>query len=569
MVKSILCFMALTVGMIATAQEDNQIESTEFIVEKDKELILPKVQRLFEPIKFDLGQDNDEVQNFIVEDVPLKSYPYNPSIEPQSLEMKMIEKTFNNYLKMGFGRYNAPVFSYQFKTLNERGPNAGTNIDYETYQSGPVLDELSAQTKGSLSLWYFNPTNNGHFSSFFKYGFNQYYNFGTLEELLTSPTFDSSLDNFERQENQFDIGVNYDIIVPSKSQLSLSPSWHYTSQNKNLNSDDNTKVGLENDFNIDVKIDHFSQNIWTVDFDAFAAFSQFTNSQNINLNRFWIYGHPNATAQFGALSLSAGAKIGIYQDVERELSFLAIPDLEAIYKTSSDLAIYARLDGDIIRNDFRSITNLNPHLTDSLVLATSVIPIRLKIGSKGYLIPRFQYDISLSLKLLQNQVYFRNNRSDPSVFELIYDPENSYRLDYETAFNYQLNHQLALLTSINFVSIENQGRVEPWYVPKLSYDLGISIKLLNDVLQLKPSFILLDGILAPDFGDLNMLIDSARVNVITLPTVLDLGMDVDFKINSKPNAFLKMRNLLGRENQIYYLYNSRVYDIKGGLSVRF
>ena len=90
--------MALTVGMIATAQEDNQIESTEFIVEKDKELILPKVQRLFEPIKFDLGQDNDEVQNFIVEDVPLKSYPYNPSIEPQSLEMKMIEKTFNNYL---------------------------------------------------------------------------------------------------------------------------------------------------------------------------------------------------------------------------------------------------------------------------------------------------------------------------------------------------------------------------------------------------------------------------------------------------------------------------------------
>ena len=46
-------------------------------------------------------------------------------------------------------------------------------------------------------------------------------------------------------------------------------------------------------------------------------------------------------------------------------------------------------------------------------------------------------------------------------------------------------------------------------------------------------------------------------------------MDIDATINEKIRIFLKMRNLLGKENQIYNYYNSREFDIYGGISVRF
>ena len=50
---------------------------------------------------------------------------------------------------------------------------------------------------------------------------------------------------------------------------------------------------------------------------------------------------------------------------------------------------------------------------------------------------------------------------------------------------------------------------------------------------------------------------------------MDFGMDINMVFKENIGVFLKIRNLLGKENQIYNLYSSREFDIYGGISVRF
>ena len=89
--------------------------------------------------------------------------------------------------------------------------------------------------------------------------------------------------------------------------------------------------------------------------------------------------------------------------------------------------------------------------------------------------------------------------------------------------------------------------------------MGANVKLKKDRLIFSPYLINLSNIKALSVDE----------EIIDLPSVIDFGMDIDVTINEKIGMFLKMRNLLGKENQIYNYYNSREFDIYGGISVRF
>ena len=82
---------------------------------------------------------------------------------------------------------------------------------------------------------------------------------------------------------------------------------------------------------------------------------------------------------------------------------------------------------------------------------------------------------------------------------------------------------------------------------------------MNDRLLISPFFINLFNIKAT----------SEDEQIISLPTVMDFGMDINIVFKENIGVFLKIRNLLGKENQIYNLYSSREFDIYGGISVRF
>jgi hypothetical protein len=96
-------------------------------------------------------------------------------------------------------------------------------------------------------------------------------------------------------------------------------------------------------------------------------------------------------------------------------------------------------------------------------------------------------------------------------------------------------------------------------VRKLKFTWPACSQMNEDKLFLSPYFIHLSNIKAWSKAD----------EIIVLPNILDFGIDINMLFNYKIGAFLKIRNLLGKENQRYNLYSSREFDIYGGISVRF
>ena len=110
-----------------------------------------------------------------------------------------------------------------------------------------------------------------------------------------------------------------------------------------------------------------------------------------------------------------------------------------------------------------------------------------------------------------------------------------------------------------FNQIKTSTIKTPWHTPSTSFQMGAKLGLIEDKLFLSPYFIHLSNIKAWSKAD----------EIIVLPNILDFGIDINMLFNYKIGAFLKIRNLLGKENQRYNLYSSREFDIYGGISVRF
>ena len=383
-----------------------------------------------------------------------------------------------------------------------------------------------------------------------------------LDELSALSSVSDTADHYLRRLHRFNLFFDYLINTKGENPIHIMPEWHYTGQ-QGLGKTDNVSSyysgGEENDFILNFNLEALKKRSWVFDFDLFMALTQFTNQRTENNQRKWAYGIPKIDLTFSDWSVSAGFKIGFYDDDSEGGSGFLLPDLAASYTFGNHISVYGELKGDVKRNDFKSVVSLNRHVSDSIFLKTSIEKIGLKLGLSGGLLPRMTYDVNLSIKSIGDQLYFTNNKSNPAYFDVVYDIGNSSRFDVESFLNFDATNQLSWFALMKYNEIKTNTIQTPWHTPSTSFQMGANVKLMKDRLIFSPYLINLSNIKASSIDE----------EIIVLPNVIDFGMDIDMVFNEKIGAFLKMRNLLGKENQIYNHYSSREFDIYGGISVRF
>ncbi len=562
MVKSVLKIYLLFLSIISYGQSNQEIESAEFIVEKDKDLELPKRERIFEYVKPIPTLATFDSLTFISKEVPFEIGSYHPNLRVEPLQRAVKEKNYDHLINIGFGTYNTPGISYEYRTNHSLGSNFGINIDLKKHQKGPVKGNYSGESNSDVRLWHRINLGKGILSSSLDYGYSKFYNFGGLNQIINTNRVIDTADHYLRRQHQFNLYFEYLVNTKSKKQIHIMPQWHYTGQ-QGLSKTDNISSyysgGEENDFVLNVNLDVIKNRFWDFDFDFFMSFAQFNNHRFKNNQRFWTYVIPKIDLIFDDWSVSGGAKIGFYDDAAKGGSGFLLPDLMVSYKFGNNLSVYGEVKGDIKRNDYKSVISQNRHVSDSISLNTSIEQIGLKLGALGILLPRMTYDINFSIKSINDQMYFRNNKNDPSYFDVVYDLGSSSRFDFESYFNYHVTNQLSWFTLIKYNSIKTSTIQKPWHIPSVSFQIGSKFKLMNDRLVISPFFI--------NFFDIKAT--SQDEQIISLPSVMDFGMDINTVFRENIGVFLKIRNLLGKENQIYNLYSSREFDIYGGISVRF
>ena len=562
MVKNLLKLYLLFLPMLSFGQSTQEIESAEFIVEKDKDLKLPKRQRLFERVQPSPTPASFDSLTFDLKKIPFNIRSYDPNLKVAQLEDPAQEKYYDHFINIGYGSYNTPGILYEYSTHRLTSANYGMNIELKEHQKGPVQGNYSSESTSEVQLWHRADLSKGILSSSLDYGYNKFYNYGMFDELSAFSSVSDTADHYLRRQNRFNLFFDYLINTKGENPIRIVPEWHYTGQ-QGLSKTDNVSSyysgGEENDFILNFNLEVLKKRSWVFDFDLFTALTQFTNQRAENNQRIWAYGIPKIDLTFSDWSVSVGLKIGFYDDAAEGGSGFLLPDLAASYTFGNHISVYGEVKGDVKRNDFKSVVSLNRHVSDSIFLKTSIEKIGLKLGVSGGLLPRITYDVNLLIKSIDDQLYFTNNKSNPAYFDVVYDIGNSSRFDIESFLNFDATNQLSWFALMKYNNIKTNTTQMPWHTPSTSFQIGANVKLKKDRLIFSPYLINLSNIKAL----------SADEEIIVLPNIIDFGMDIDVIFNKKLGAFLKMRNLFGKENQIYNYYNSREFDIYGGISVRF
>ena len=446
MVKNLLKLYLLFLPLLSFGQSTQEIESAEFIVEKDKDLKLPKRQRLFEHVKSSPTSASFDSLTFDLKEIPFEVRSYHPNLKVAQLEDPTKEEYYDHLINIGYGSYNTPGILYEYSTHHLTSSNYGMNIELKEHQKGPVQANYSSESTSEVQLWHRANLGKGTLSSSLDYGYDKFYNYGMLDELSALSSVSDTADHYLRRLHRFNLFFDYLINTKGENPIHIMPEWHYTGQ-QGLGKTDNVSSyysgGEENDFILNFNLEALKKRSWVFDFDFFMALTQFTNQRTENNQRKWAYGIPKIDLTFSDWSVSAGFKIGFYDDDLEGGSGFLLPDLAASYTFGNHISVYGELKGDVKRNDFKSVVSLNRHVSDSIFLKTSIEKIGLKLGVSGGLLPRMTYDVNLSIKSIGDQLYFTNNKSNPSYFDVVYDIGNSSRFDVESFLNFDATNQLS------------------------------------------------------------------------------------------------------------------------------
>ena len=270
MVKNLLKLYLLFLPLLSFGQSTQEIEPAEFIVEKDKDLKLPKRQRLFEHVKSSPTSASFDSLTFDLKEIPFEVRSYHPNLKVAQLEDPTKEEYYDHLINIGYGSYNTPGILYEYSTHRLTSSNYGMNIELKEHQKGPVQANYSSESTSEVQLWHRANLGKGTLSSSLDYGYDKFYNYGMLDELSALSSISDTADHYLRRLHRFNLFFDYLINTKGENPIHIMPEWHYTGQ-QGLGKTDNVSSyyssGEENDFILNFNLEALKKRSWVFDFD--------------------------------------------------------------------------------------------------------------------------------------------------------------------------------------------------------------------------------------------------------------------------------------------------------------
>ncbi len=263
-------------------------------------------------------------------------------------------------------------------------------------------------------------------------------------------------------------------------------------------------------------------------------------------------------------NLSLGVEIAmdymshLYNDTDVRVLPTASLDIKV---KKSQLILFADLESELIHTNYASLIEENPYIAPALFGEENSTEYRLKGGAKGAVVgDKLGYSLYAHYRSCVDNIFWAFVADSQS---------NYYEIDSSTLHDLNFNLDLDYTPHTNFALRSNllwRAMVE---TPKQSWESGLasfeyefgarytlnrfSVDAQLDILGKRETTIYISG--AEAIG--------------TIPTTVDLGVRVDYRLKRSINIFTELNNLLN--DDLYRWYGYREYGVGfiAGLQVQF
>ncbi len=550
--RIILTFTFLLLAYFLSAQNDStstkgEIVSGEVIIEKDKKITLPKADKIY--IRSNSRSfDNDPIDiQFQVKEPSLEWPDYKSDVPFQTIQEVYPTEKYQNYVKFGFGNFSSPIFEAGLFKKTGKFDNQA-KIFYESFKSGPINDENSGNSIGSIELSSTYRKNSFTITPGLSYQNNQYSFYGNSDRV------NSGFDLNDSTEVSLNF-IQFDVEFSEKKEefsYTIRPIIAHTNQNvkDEVSQNKETNIGISGtlDYKIDQKFTTgFDLDLQRASYDGGIALDR----SLVNVNPWIKHNKDNLLIRAGFM-LSSGkvgdaTKTGFY------------PRLRADYSLSKTWSVYGFFSGGQQWNGLNSLLNENQFLDDSLNIVQSEITSQFGGGIKGSPVKNVLLEAGLSYSSIEGFPFYVPSNSDSSRFTIAYDSESVGLISLKSKLSFMptATNTYGIEVEINGYSVESLDR--PWHKP--SYILkAFTSHNIQEKLIVSAYLTSMGGIRGPanvDFG------------YVKLDAFTDLGLSAKYLFTQRASAFITVNNLLNSEYERYLGYPTRGLTFKIGGQYRF
>ncbi|HBH24351.1 MAG TPA: hypothetical protein DDY13_13120 [Cytophagales bacterium] len=538
-------FIVLLSSSVVAQTERGEIESGEFVINKDLEIKLPQYDRYFEKIPPLPVDDTEKKTYFSIPDFEVATPPLTPRLRVLKLKNEKPQPAYRNYVRLGFGNYTSPYFEGFITNGNQDKVALDVHAIHLSSGSGPVDDEFSADSHSGI---------NAHATIFGKkatttFGVNyqrdavRYYGYESFE-LITEDSIKQVYQRYgadvKIQNTKGDGEVDYEIDLGYQRQV-------------------NSQSNSEGLFNIDAALEFDLSEGFDAFLGASALVGQYkAESETLNRNVYKI--QPAIGFYRDDLWIKAGLNMVIQNDTSGTLSgALIYPVIQGEYNILDQFLVYGGIEGDLNVNTWQSFTAGNAFVAPAIRLEHTSKPIEVSIGVKGNIMNEVGYDVGASYGAYKNMAYFVNNPLIPQHFQVVYDDGTSGLLTLRGGLDYAKKDVAGANLKLAYFNYNTNNIDRPWHRPAFESELNVWYNLY-DKIRISTDWFYLSGIEA---------LDTDGASALELDNIFDINLSIDYAFSDKYSAFVNVNNMLGKNYQRYYRYPVRGIQVMLGVSASF
>ncbi len=459
---------------------------------------------------------------------------YTPPIIPaMQIKGEPQEKLYQSLLNAGVGNYNTLYAEYFFNSLRLHDMDYGIHLNHisSTYttnniNSGFAFNNIDGYFEKLFNQHAFTADEGFQNHSLNDYGSPYIYS----ESASNAYGYPSIKERFDYANGSLDYASNY----RDSSKIGHDIKLKYYNYNDIYNSTEN---------NIDADMKFFTYfNQQRIDlkarFNYFDDVTQVANAANydILLNPFFTTNERHWDAHLGA---------NIYFDpMDKKANIY--PDLLARYHIAQDVVmIYAGIDGNETFNSYKSLSEVNPFVQDTLKLHYTYTEYHIFAGIAGNITQQLTYNASVAQSMVKDMPLFVTDTLEPlkNRFTLVYDNVKVSNAHLDLDYQFKNNLSVILAGDYNIYTPTNQ--LKAWYNPALKISATGKYTFESKYI-FKAEVFVIGSQYAPE-------ITNDMIAAKTLPGYPDLNLGVEYRYNKSFTAFLNLNNLA---NVGYYSWDN-------------
>ncbi|MES2689599.1 MAG: hypothetical protein V4658_04305 [Bacteroidota bacterium] len=536
--KKIITYISLSAFAVSAFAQDT-LKTDGIMVIKDF------IPRLAEVIKIP-SNPNPEVPEvkapkleYTLPETRFNTAPTIYTIKPLAMGTALLPKLKNNFFKLGYGNYNSPLLEAYISTVRNKTSQAGVYARH--FSANP--DGNRTFSDNSVKLWGKRFMDKGMVSTDVGYNRNVLHYYG-YEEL---PAAVSKRD-LRRQYSALDLHAGYSNIIKDTSKLK------YNIDARFYNFIDNNST-VENDFKL---VGDFGKRINGNPLDVNVMVNtNNTKTTLYNYGRLFIDVNPEYTLNMGQAYIKLGFNSTLVNDSAGN-TFYFYPKAEVAYQVKpKTITAFAGITGKLNRTTYRGLAGENPFIS-TWGLANTSNKFELYAGFKGEISAQTSFLLQFSSANVQNMVFYgfdSLNRGQVVIFDT-----TSIRLtNVKAELNHEFGEKFHFQFVMNYFGYSNLQIAQPFSRPtfttrtNLMYNIGDKFIIRGDLYTMNS----------------RKSIELPNNQQVTLGTIVDLNMGIDYRYTKNLGLFLNVNNITNNQYQRWYNYQVYGLNVLGGLSVTF